>query len=426
MKLEAFVVSDLHLGAGAEEPELEDFAQDAELAGFVERIARPGTTLVFNGDFIDFPQIPGYEVAPVDYLLWDEAASLAKLELALKAHPRPFEALATFVQRGGELRIHVGNHDLDLAWPSVQARLRDVVGKDAQFELSHSLYHGVHIEHGHMFTPENAPTDATHFIHSITLPGGEEHAYLERVWGTDFMLQFYNALERENPFADNVKPMLTAAYYGIKNGWVNGRDLVRLLLFLKRAGLPWTGVTSAVLTGGASEVDVPKSIQDEAWQRVIGERMAKDPAFRSELRQAVRGLPAEQQALLADPKKVSLEVAGAEKESHGPTLGLFRDDRQVRAAKDRLKADGVTHVIFGHTHEIVDGDLDGCLYNPGTWLPHMDFNRPDVKAKIKAHGLTLEMLSDASLYDRVRKVAHVVPDPGGRSRVELVLADDVT
>lgn len=425
MKLQAFVVGDLHLGAGSAEPELEDFDQDDHLARFVERIARPGSALIINGDFIDFPQIPPYTVGPADHLLWDEEASLAKLELALAAHPRPFDALATFVKNGGELRIHVGNHDLDLAWPAVQERLRRAVRGAIRFELSHSLYHGVHVEHGHMFTPENAPSHATAFIHSHPAPGGE-HRYLERVWGTDFMLQFYNELERKNPFADNVKPTLTAAYYGIKNRWVGGRHIMRLLLFLKRSGVPWAGVASAVLDGGASEVHVPESIADDAWRQVLGERMATDDAFREELHQVVKSLPPEQQALLTDPRTVRLDVADAETESHGATLGIFREERQLRAARERLKASGVTHVVFGHTHEEINGELGGCLFNPGTWLPHLDFNRADVKAKIKAHGLTRDMLRDAALYDRSRKVAHIVPDPAGRSRVEVVLADDVT
>jgi hypothetical protein len=67
------------------------------------------------------------------------------------------------------LRLHIGNHDLDLVWPSVQAHLRTVLrpgNLDAlQFTTTFACYHGVHIEHGHMFTPENATDDAVAFIH---------------------------------------------------------------------------------------------------------------------------------------------------------------------------------------------------------------------------------------------------------------------
>jgi hypothetical protein len=85
---------------------------------------------------------------------------------------------------------------------------------------------------------------------------------------------------------------------------------------------------------------------------------------------------------------------------------------------------GITHVVFGHTHEVLDKELKGCLFNSGTWLPCLDFSRPDVKAKIKAQGLTLDMLKEPKLYVRSRTVVRIVPDPAGRSRVELMLADD--
>ena len=425
MKKEAFVVSDLHLGAGAIEPRLEDFDQDDHLAGFVDRIARPGVTIFINGDFLDLPQIPPYDLGPADHLLWDEASSIRKVESAIESHCHPFDALGRFVNKGGELWLHAGNHDLDLAWPGVQSRLRAEIGQAVKFSMTHSVYYGVHIEHGHMFTPENAPKNAASFLHTHRFPDGTEKAYVERVWGTDFMLGFYNDLERSHPFADNVKPILTALYYGIKNRWVGARDILRLVLYLKRAGVPWAGVGSAVLTAPPGEDKLPKAIDDAIWQRAIGERLAKDPKFREELRAEIAMLPQAQQALLDDGHRVQIGVGDAQTAPDGKTLGVFREERQHRAAAERLAAPGVTHVIFGHTHEEINGDMDGRLFNTGTWLPHLDFNRADVKAKIRAHGLTLDMLDDATLYDRRRMVARITPDPVGNSRVELVLADNV-
>lgn len=424
MSLEAYVLSDIHLGAGPIEPELEDFDQDDHLAAFVDRIARPGVTLFINGDFIDFPQIPPYEVGPADHLLWDEASSVQKVEHTIAAHGVVFAALRRFVDKGGALRIHAGNHDLDLAWPAVQARLREEVGAALELSLTWTEYHGVHIEHGHMFTPENAPKDAAKLIHPHEGPDGTVRHYVERVWGTDFMLQFYNDLERKHRFADNVKPMLTTLYYGLKNGWVGGKEVLRLLLFLKRSGVPWAGVGSAVLAGPPSENDVPRSFEDREWQKVITDRLRGDLDFREELRAEIEKLPNEQKRLLNDGEKVKLDVADPA-DPKGATLGLFREERQIRAAKDRLAVPGITHVIFGHTHEVIDGELGGCLFNTGTWLPHMDFNRPNVKEKIKAFGLTPAMLSDASLYERRRTVGHIIADLPRQSRVELVLADDV-
>jgi UDP-2,3-diacylglucosamine pyrophosphatase LpxH len=427
---EAYVVSDLHLGAGATEPALEDFDKDELFARFVARIGKDGVTLVLNGDTADFPQIPPYKLAPVDHLLWDEEVSMIKLETALHAHHRVFEALTGFITDGGKLIIHVGNHDLDLAWPKVQARLRGVLsaGDGAlRFVLSRSVYHGVHIEHGHMFTPENATRDAEKFIH--TWPEGDPHGrrYLERVWGTDFMLRFYNDCERKYPFADSIKPTSSLLYYGIKKGWVDAREVVRFILFLKRAGVPLSGILTAVLA--PTKVGLPEivnSLAEKEWAQALEERSGNDRGFADAIAKVIAELPPEQRALIAEDKTVTLGLVNPSLVApSSATLGLFREDRERRAAKERLSQAGVTHVVFGHTHERVTGALDGCLYNTGTWLPYLDLHRADVKAKIKANGVTLDMLNDPSLYRAEPWIAHIVPDPPGPSRVSLVSAYDI-
>ena len=101
------------------------------------------------------------------------------------------------------------------------------------------------------------------------------------------------------------------------------------------------------------------------------------------------------------------------------TLGAFREPREERAATDRLKADGTTHVVFGHTHRIVDGSLDGSLYNPGSWIPHLDLKAEYVRAKIKDQGLSLKLLNDRRLYVVERRAVHIQSDPH-RAIVELI------
>src|SRR5213078_3266139 len=121
------------------------------------------------------------------------------------------------------IRFLLGNHDLDMVWPEVQWRMHQALGAPPTEQLAYDLgahrFHGVHVEHGHHFTPENCPRIPTEFCYPG--PGGE--LYLERVWGTDFMLQFYNQLERDHPYADNVKPMLTVVWHGLRKGWIKAR-----------------------------------------------------------------------------------------------------------------------------------------------------------------------------------------------------------
>jgi len=423
----AFVIGDLHLGAGPGDP-LEDFFDDDELARFAERIAGAETTLVLNGDVIDFAQIPPFDVPKPAHLLWDEAASLVKLEAALAGHRAAFAGVARFLARGGRLQILIGNHDLDLAWPTVQRRLRAALGdpgpERCAFTIGAIQYHGVHIEHGYQFTPENCPRDAERFIHDGPEPG---RRHLERVWGTDFMLQFYNQLEHDHPYADNVKPMISIVWHGLKNRWIGGRELVRLLLFLKRRGLPWKAIVDSVLTP-TPPIDpgtVAGSFADPTWQRAVAERASSDPAFVAELKQGFAELDDRERAVVAAHEQVQLADGRLSPPGAPPaTLGLFRDERERRAGKDRLSRPGVTAVVFGHTHTVIDGELDGCLFNHGTWLPHLDLAAAVVREKIDRHGLTLDMLKDRGMYKVERRAVRIDVEAVHRARVALVSCDD--
>lgn len=425
----AYVIGDTHLGAGVGDA-LEDFDQDDALEEFAVGIARPDTTLFLNGDFIDFPQIAPFDVPEPSHLLWTESASLSKLETAIRGHAPAFAGLKTFLQKGGRLAVLVGNHDLDLAWPKAQERLRQELGapppEALRFTLGPEVFHGVLVEHGHELAPENCPRDPRAFFHE-----SEGERYLERVWGTDFMLQFFNELEGDFPFADNVKPMLTVLWHGLKNGWVGGRELLRLLVFLKRRGIPWKALASATLAaeGELTPEDaaqlVTASFAEDDWQAVVAQRV-RDQGFRDELAAAAGELGALERDLLRHPEQVSTGVAPAAVRAEGErTMGIFRDDRERRGARQRLSRPGVTAVVFGHTHEIVDGgllqgDLKGQLFNPGTWLPSLDLSLAYVREKIREDGLSLDMLKDPTLYTKARRAVRIDANPGERASVSVV------
>jgi UDP-2,3-diacylglucosamine pyrophosphatase LpxH len=425
---QAFVINDLHIGGGAASQGLEDFHQDAEFAQFVRAVAQPETTLIVNGDFIDFAQIPPYDVAPLPNLLWSQEASKKKLETALTSHPKCFDALRDLVGAGADLCIIIGNHDLDLAWEGVQTRLRQLLGASSPdriaFIIGHTVYHGVWIEHGHEFTPENSPVKSDDFIHTFDMTG---ERYLERVWGTDFMLQFYNDLERRYPFADKVKPTIAAFWQGLKHRWVGAKEFVHFMGFLKRRGIPWSAITSAVLAEPEVKIQsLVGALDDPQWRKVLQTRAA-DADFMVEFTAAVAALPSEEKKILAWPDKVKVsetDFDNLDKEEVPPaeTLGIFRENRELRAARDRRAKSGVTHVVFGHTHEVVNGALDGRLFNTGTWIARLNLGSPDVRKKVRQQGLTLQLLSDPSLYVTDRLAVHIVPQSGHQAQVKMIEA----
>lgn len=428
MNQQAYIISDTHLGAGAHDP-LEDFFQDDAFRAFVGRIARSDTTLYLNGDFIDFVQIAPFAVPQPMHLLWDEAASLTKLETAITAHAGCFAALKELIAAGGRVVVTVGNHDLDLAWPGVQSRMRAELGNPAsdrlRFVTGAEVFAGVHIEHGHAFTPENCPRDPLNFFHQA-----DGKLWLERVWGTDFMLQFYNQLERDHPYADNVKPMLSVAWAGLRKRWIGAREILRMLVFLKKRGIPWQGIASSTLSQ-AQPVEpqlLAASFADGDWQQAIVERLQTDPGFAPALAQAAAELAPAERALAASPEAIGLgvDVKMTDAPAHR-TMGVFRDDREHRAAKQRLQG-GISAVVFGHSHELVDGaTLDGelkhRLFNTGSWLPHLDLKSAFIRQKIKQEGLTEDMLKDKSLYVVERWAARISDDGRQPAQVQLVSCD---
>lgn len=423
MSERAYVIGDLHLGAGPGDP-LEDFRDDDAFAAMCARIAGPETTLILNGDIIDFVQIPPFDVPKPAHLLWPEPASLIKARTAIAAHSNFFAGLRGFVERGGRIRWLDGNHDADMVWPAVQHCLAEALGSPRPDRLSFVIgateFHGVHVEHGHHFTPENCQRDPLELCHE----GPDGVRYLERVWGTDFMLRFYNQLEHDYPFADNVKPMLTVVWHGLRQRWIGGRELARLFLFLRRRGLPWRGLASAMLdeVQPLSAASAAGSFSDAAWREAVLERARADHEFIAELNQGIAELEPQEQRLAAHREPI--EVVAPAAAGAGATLGLFREDRELRAARDRLARPGITHVVFGHTHTAVDGELDRRLYNYGTWLPALDLEAAHVKDRLAAEGISLEVLRDQTLYAVVRRLVRIDADPGGPARVRMVTADE--
>jgi UDP-2,3-diacylglucosamine pyrophosphatase LpxH len=416
----------LHLGHGSEDPKLEDFKQDAEFRCFVDAIAEPDTTLIINGDFVDFAQIPPYDVPPPSHLLWTEDASLKKLEAALTAHADCFDSLKRFVSKGARLRVVIGNHDLDLAWEKVQARLREYLaappGDHLCFVIGHTIYEGVWIEHGHEFTPENSPVDPKNFIHDWN-----GRRYLERVWGTDFMLRFYNDVERHFSYADKVKPTIAVICYGLRKRLVGFREFLHLVLFLKQRGLPLGAAISALSKDSPEEIrfeeirfdNLARELGDSEWMKLaadIGDDETSDHDFKA----AVGTLSSEEKAVLAAPASLELSGTGVDALSElGAEKGIFKD-REEAAAKERLAEPGVTHVVFGHTHRVVDGALKGHLFNPGTWIPRLNLRSPEVRAKIHQQGLTEAMLNDDSLFRADRLAVEIVPESTYQAHVKLI------
>jgi UDP-2,3-diacylglucosamine pyrophosphatase LpxH len=120
------IVSDLHLGAGGQDP----FTQDAAFTAWVgSRLhGDDPVRLIALGDLFDFVLTPRPGWRPAARPDGSEAGALARLESIAAAHPAVIDALAAFLAAGGRLDLVAGNHDIELTRPAVETRLRALLG----------------------------------------------------------------------------------------------------------------------------------------------------------------------------------------------------------------------------------------------------------------------------------------------------------
>lgn len=241
------IINDLHLGhSGGPSPD--EFDRDAEFVQFLEEIlpaemARPAT-LILAGDFLDFTQVllPDARHRWGDRFGASQTESLDKLERVIASHPRVFDALAQFLDGGGQVLVLPGNHDIDLHWPAVFARLRAEVGAkrnmNLEFVSAGAIYErGLYVEHGNQFTHDNRFTSWENPI--LMAPDGER---LERPWGTRFIEMVYAEMRELHPFLYRLSPRTTLTRVLIRGLFdrddTSRRILARLAPFSFATGVP--------------------------------------------------------------------------------------------------------------------------------------------------------------------------------------------
>ncbi len=150
--IETVVLSDLHL-CDAHEPtrsrphwmahKRREFFFDDDFGRVIrhlEQQAAGPVELVLNGDTFDFDSVTKLPDEPQGNISWlarlrglasEEWMSLYKLELIAADHREWFDHLAGFIRRGGRVIFVAGNHDVELLWPSVQQRIRELLGVDS-------------------------------------------------------------------------------------------------------------------------------------------------------------------------------------------------------------------------------------------------------------------------------------------------------
>lgn len=213
------VISDLHLGAGAEyqgrKNPLEDFYSDKELVDFFHfysagEYQNKEVELVINGDFLDLLAVP--YVSQFDEDFWSEKAALEKLDLILRAHPEVIEALKDFLLNKNKSVVYIiGNHDAELLFDSLKKRFLAEFPEEIREKITLSnevtLYRpmkGIFIQHGHEYESLHEFCPEKSLVESNT---GEK--YFIPPWGSYYVTHVINKYKLERDHVNAVRPVKT-------------------------------------------------------------------------------------------------------------------------------------------------------------------------------------------------------------------------
>ncbi len=377
------VLSDFHLGAGSPaigDNPLEDFVADKAFARFLETIrtecdgSATEVELIINGDFFEFLQVPAVDefnsqsAYPVEaFQDSSQAASLKRLDLIAAGHPVVFDALSDFIQvEAPQRRVTIikGNHDVNLFWPVVKQRLREILGTTGRrasmllFAERYVSREGIYVEHGHQYAEQfnhwdnfDEPRDRRRSGQLIYPPGSR------------FIIDFLNSVERERAWADSIKPLTALVWYSLE--W-DFSFAVRMLLALAKH----SPITKASERAAREAIEtLCYQLRDATFSQELADRYMVSLDFRRHFHTRVAQLlvPA------ASPPSMFVWPAPPADES---AIEIARQEiEEIQASMRRVAArvivaENARVVVFGHTHrpglEVLENG--GTLVNCGSWL----------------------------------------------------------
>lgn len=422
---EVRVVSDLHMGG---KPGFQILREGARLANFIRWVAaqRPDgdVALVLNGDVID---TLAEDVA--GYVAVDEAVTTLARIMADPAFADVFEALGEFVKTDRRtLVVVIGNHDVELAFPTVQRYLRTrLCGGDAaararlEFSTAGAGYtclvggNRVHCIHGNEVDAWNFNRyeDLARVSRRLNAGRSIEPGEWSPNAGTRMVKDVMNKVKQRYAWIDLLKPEAEAA----------ARTLLAIDPSQAKAITELFGVVSQKAKGSI-EVNQRLSADGIApsppgaplavtVQDVLGPLgKAVTPNADDLLRQAEREFATPGGAALS-PGDGQLGTGGFVWDSlTGWLRGLPEGEALRRALVDWLKDDttyivdnqddtfkevtasigpAIDFIVTGHTHLERAIDMGGRYYfNTGTWIRLLQF--------------TPEMLADTATFQQVYAV----------------------
>jgi UDP-2,3-diacylglucosamine pyrophosphatase LpxH len=438
------VISDLHVGGGKNDPGDDHVYQGQQLIRFLQDIheAHPGRVeLIINGDFLDFAQVLQSAFTPTSPAFWcTQQESKDKLEAMIDGHEDIFDALKKFQEKQNQVTIAAGNHDVDLYWPDVQSRLKQVIHADVKFELGETVYfrygQRLVIGHGHMYDPGNR-------FKNWKDPIDKNEQRLEMCPGTLFMVKFVNWLEDKYSFADNLKPATALARLLWNEQRADLRAAAKVLFeFTYQNPATALGLNSTNNLKGFARALLLELAVNENFQKEMTElyRLVREPQATTEI---VMSYLNSENHMIELLKELMLKLEPQDwlpaLAQYGPaTLG---DDETslsiIRAGmtndKEAMKQEAISYlamesgayevVVFGHTHQPDEwrgsnGTWDGGYFNPGSWTRYVDLD--------KVKNLTLEDLKKEEDFPYQLNFIRIEQLQSGKLRADKICFEEAS
>lgn len=415
-----FVISDLHLGGSPDRTDGDVFtagtgicSASPRLADFVDWVrAEQGWNpaedieLVINGDVFDFLCEYG-DIAPdspwrSDESLAREMAKNLERTYPIDAQESPLRALKELLASGVALTVLIGNHDIELSYPSMRRWFSELLEADGHrlrliYDGEAYVVGDVLIEHGNRYDPWNViDHDALRRDRSL-MSRGVDTGRFNPPAGTHLVIQVFNELKKQYRFLDLLKPetetviplLLTlcppslavlrdvagvvpvAAYRKVTTlGIDTGRPLVSGNLSVD-AEAPRVGLDDILarqlgraeaerLFADAMQPD--KGLGALSFGGSIAKKIGRYATFASLL------VPGTREAVLQRLHAALQRLPSGEDFDTGSESKTYLDPARKMLGTDRFSV-----VVFGHTHlpkciEWSTADGRSCTYlNAGTW-----------------------------------------------------------
>lgn len=344
-----------------------------DLAALLEQHA--GDRVIFAGDLFDLsshtPRVPR-----------DEA-----MAAALATHPSTRAALAKHVDRGGELWLVSGNHDAEVGSDEFSRDLADALGIDAaaraRVRITPWFFRDgdVHVEHGHLFDPDNAPAHplvlgkpslGVHFVEEFISPAGA-HRFLQANDETplELLMSSFTWYGKRAPYviyryfyAAFAILAQSGPFYDAASERAIGAE--RVASFARELGFDADICERLVASGAAPTTESLAS----TFTRLYFDRVLATIAMGGGLGAALAG-KGRAGALLFGLGALAMGASWAA--GHNRYRGTVPEYLQGGAARVR-EATGAKLVVFGHTHREA---LEDGYANTGSFaFPHRAPGRP--------------------------------------------------